>query len=111
MKPILNDLPALPANPTAVPGSGGNLDYINAVFPNILTENTGSVKVDYNITSNDRLAMRYNINDSESDITYGINQGQVETLPLRTQFGRIDETHISARPCSRIGLAVDRFHR
>ncbi len=111
MQPILNDLPALPANPLAVPGTGGDLVYYSAAFPDILHEDTGSVKVDYNITSNDRLAMRYNINDSESDITYGINQGQVETLPLRTQFGRIDETHtFGPSLLNEFGLAVDRFH-
>jgi hypothetical protein len=111
MQPILDALPALPSNPVEVPGTNGNLVFINASFPNILREDTGSVKIDYNITEKDRLALRYNLNDSESNITYGINKGQIEILPLRTQFGRIDETHtFSPTLLNEFGLAVDRFH-
>ncbi|HEX4810257.1 MAG TPA: TonB-dependent receptor [Bryobacteraceae bacterium] len=111
MQPILQALPALPANATAVPGTGGDLDFLSVTFPNILREDTGSIKFDYLIGSNDRLAVRYNINDSETDITYGANAGQVEILPLRTQYGRIDETHsFSPTLLNEFGLAVDRFH-
>lgn len=111
MKPVLDALVPLPANPVTVPGTDGNLVYFGSNFPNILREDTGSIKMDYLITSTDRLALRYNINDSETDITYGGNTGQVELLPLRTQYGRIDETHIfSPTLLNEFGLAVDRFH-
>ncbi len=111
LAPILNALAPLPANPVVVPGTGGNLVYFSANFPNILREDTGSIKLDYFLTSNDHLSMRYNINDSETDITYGANLGQIEILPLRTQFGRIDETHtFSPTLLNEIGVAVDRFH-
>ena len=111
LQPLLSALPALPANPVAVPGTDGNLDFLAVAFPNILREDTGSIKMDYLITQNDRLAVRYNLNDSETDITYGANQGQVEILPLRTQYGRIDETHtFSPTLLNEFGVAVDRFH-
>ena len=62
-------------------------------LPNILREDTGSVRLDYNVSEKDRIFFRYNINDSLTNYTYGLNQGQVSPQKLRTQLAKIDETH------------------
>ena len=44
-------------------------------FPIFVREDTGSVKLDYNFSQRDRVFFRYNINDSLTNYTYGMNQG------------------------------------
>jgi hypothetical protein len=50
---------------------------IPAALPNIVREDTGSAKVDYNVSEKDRIFFRYNINDSFTSDTYGLNLNQV----------------------------------
>jgi len=74
-------------------GSGANLVYNPAALPTTLREDTGSVRIDYNVSDKDRIAFRYNINDSLTRQTIGLNQGQVAPQALRTQLVKLDETH------------------
>ena len=54
---------------------------------------------------------RYNINDSQTNDTYGTAQGQVSPQALRTQLAKIDETHIfSATLLNEFSIAVNRFY-
>src|SRR2546425_12670707 len=67
--------------------------------------------VDYNISDKDRLMGRYNINDSLTNYTFGLNQGQVSPQKLRTQLGKIDETHtFSPTFLNEFSIGLNRFY-
>lgn len=127
MQPVSAQLAPLPAGcnaipaPTscAVPGftdttnpaAGSDLVYDPAALPTTLREDSGSVRIDYNITDKDRIFFRYNIDDSLTNQTIGLNEGQVTPLYLRTQLGRVDETHtFTATLMNEFGVAVNRFY-
>lgn len=96
-----------PANPAG----GSQLIYANAVLPDSLREDTGSIKLDWNARENDRVFFRYNINDSLTSHTYGLNQGQVSPQKLRTQLGKIDETHtFTPSLLNQFSVSVNRFY-
>jgi hypothetical protein len=132
MQPVLAQMAPLPAGCSSIPapascavpgfdetdpvtglptGGGAQLVYDPAVLPDLLREDTGSVRVDYNISDRDRLFGRYNINDSLTTDTLGLNQGQVSPQYLRTQLGKIDETHtFSATLLNEFSVALNRFY-
>ncbi len=116
MQPVLAQMAPLPANPTCAlydSPTGGNclLVYDPAALPATDRENTGSIRVDYNLTQKDHLMFRYNINDSLTNYTYGLNQGQVSPQALRTQLGKFDWTHIiSPTLLNEFGAGITRFY-
>jgi hypothetical protein len=127
MAPVLAQFAPLPAGCTsipapascAVPGSedaanpagGAQLVYDPAAFPDTLREDTGSVKLDWNIAEKDRIFFRYNINDSFTNYTYGLNQGQTAPQALRTQLAKIDETHtFTPTLLNQFSVALNRFY-
>lgn len=127
MQPVLDQLAPLPAGCTAIPapascavpntdagnpaGTGANLVYDPAAFPTSLREDTGSVRLDYNLSSKDLISFRYNINDSITYQTYGLNQGQIAPQALRTQLGKFDETHtFSPTLVNEFSVAINRFY-
>lgn len=128
MQEVFTQLPALPADCTAIPApascadpssvgsntpeQGANLVFVGTVgLPLDLREDTGSVRMDYQISQNDRIYGRYNINDSLTNYTYGINENQLSPQKLRTQLGRFDYTHIfSPSLLSELGVGVNRFY-
>src|SRR5207249_2534137 len=111
MQPVLAQMAPLPAGCTAIPApascavpntidpnnpaGGADLVYDPAALPTTLREDSGSFRLDYNLSDKDRLFFRYNIDDSLTNQTIGLNQGQVTPLYLRTQLGSRDETHTS----------------
>jgi hypothetical protein len=131
LAPILAQLAPLPAGCTAIPapascavpntdetdsfgnptGGGAQLVYSPATLPDTLREDTGSIKIDYNIAEKDRIFFRYNINDSITNYTFGLNQGQVSPQALRTQLAKIDETHtFSPTLLNQFSVAYNRFY-
>jgi len=85
--------------------------YDPAALPNILREDTGSVRIDYNVSQKDRVFFRYNINDSNTLYTYGLNQGQVSPQRLRTQLAKFDETHtFGPTLLNEFSVAINRFY-
>jgi hypothetical protein len=127
MQPVLAQLAPLPTGCTAIPApaacavpgftdttnpaAGSDLVYNPAVLPDILREDTGSLRIDYNISDKDRLFGRYNINDSLTNDTLGLNQGQVSPQYLRTQLGKIDETHtFNSTLLNEFSVALNRFY-
>jgi hypothetical protein len=122
LAPILAQFAPIPAGCNAIPtpaqciypnAATGNGDFIYdpAVLPNILREDTGSVRLDYNISDKDRVFFRYNINDSLTNYTYGLNVGQVSPQALRTQLAKIDETHtFSPTLLNEFSVAINRFY-
>jgi len=128
MQPVLAQFAPIPAGCNAIPApancvypgfldgnnaqtQGSDMIYDPAVLPNIVREDTGSVRVDYNVSGNDRVFFRYNINDSLTNYTYGMNQGQVSPQALRTQLGKFDETHtFNSTLLNEFSVAINRFY-
>ncbi len=128
MKPVLQQLAPLPAGcdviptPTSCAYPGSPVDLINGVksaqlvlapvnLSDILREDTGSLRFDYDPTNADRFMVRYNINDSDTEHTYGANVGQVSPQALRTQLLKLDETHtFSPTLVNDASLAYTRFY-
>jgi hypothetical protein len=126
MQPVLAQFAPLPAGCTAIPAPascvypgfpdpnaalGSDMVYDPAVLPNILSENTGSVRIDYNVSEKDRIFFRYNINDSLTNYTYGLNEGQLSPQALRTQYAKVDETHtFSSTLLNEFSVGVNRFY-
>src|SRR5438876_173333 len=132
MQPVLAQMAPLPAGCTSIPapascavpktdetdpvtglptGGGAQLVYDPAALPTTLREDSGSVRVDYNFSDKDRLFFRYNIDDSLTNQTIGLNLGQLTPLYLRTQLGKIDETHtFSSTLLNEFSVAINRFY-
>jgi hypothetical protein len=124
MQPILSLMEPLPSGcglgsttatcnyDTLYPDNGTyDLVYTPTNLSSVVSENTGSIRLDYNITDNDRLMFRYNINDSLTNDEYGINANQVAPEALRTQLAKLDETHIfSPTLLNEFSVAVNRFY-
>ena len=132
MRPVLSQLAPLPPGCTSIPapascavpktdevdpvtglptGGGAQLVYDPAILPDRVREDTGSVRLDYDISDSDRLFGRYNINDSLTTDTLGLNQGQVSPQYLRTQLGKIDETHtFSSTLLNEFSVGLNRFY-
>lgn len=127
MQPVLAQFAPLPAGCTGIPAPPacvGNLDfpdpnpalgsdmvYDPAVLPNIVREDTGSARIDYNFSQKDRVFFRYNINDSLTTDTYGMNLGQISPQSLRTQLAKFDETHtFGSTLLNEFSVAINRFY-
>jgi hypothetical protein len=127
MLPVLAQFAPLPAGCTAIPAPqscvgnlnfpdpnpalGSDMVYDTAVLPNIVSENTGSVRIDYDPSEKDRVFFRYNINDSLTNYTYGSNEGQVAPQSLRTQLAKVDETHtFNSTLLNEFSVAINRFY-
>lgn len=126
MQPVLQQMAPLPAGCNTIPapascavpntndpspGAGADLVYDPAVLPDILREDTGSIRLDYDISEKDRLMFRYNINDSLTTQTLGLNVGQVSPQALRTQLGKIEETHtFSPSLLNQFSIGYNRFY-
>jgi hypothetical protein len=116
MAPLVNALPALPANcntvatSSACAGPNANLIFLPVALPDRVREDTGSIRLDYNISDSDRIMGRYNLNDSDTQHTFGANLGQVAPQALRTQLAKIEETHtFTPTLLNQFGVAVNRF--
>ena len=128
MQPVLAQFAPLPAGCTAIyidpnspcaypgfidptPGAGSDMVYDPAALPNIVREDTGSVRLDYNVSEKDRVFFRYNINDSLTNYTYGLNQGQLSPQKLRTQYAKVDETHtFGSTLLNEFSIGINRFY-
>jgi hypothetical protein len=127
MQPVLAQMAPLPAGCTSIPApascavpgftdianpaAGSDLVYDPAALPTTLREDSGSARVDYDISDKDRVFFRYNIDDSLTNQTIGLNVGQVTPLYLRTQLGKVDETHtFSSTLLNEFSVAINRFY-
>jgi hypothetical protein len=130
MQPVLAQFAPIPAGCDGIPApvncwyngnqfldgndpttQGSDMILDPAALPNILREDTGSVRLDYNVSEKDRVFFRYNINDSNTLFTYGLNQGQVSPQALRTQLAKFDETHtFGPTLLNEFSVAINRFY-
>jgi len=108
VRPAVDMLP-LPNGPVS-PSDPRLGTYVRSVA-DPLTENTGSFKVDYNVTSNDRLNFRYNANKNLTQTYFGVAQGQLQTARGFLQLAKLTETHtFSPRLVLESGFAFNRAH-
>ncbi|MEO8028365.1 MAG: TonB-dependent receptor, partial [Bryobacteraceae bacterium] len=78
---------------------------------NALTENTGSVKVDYALTSNDRFTIRHNHNQSDTLQNFGVAAGNFRTVPALLWLTKLSYTKtISATLLNEASFAVNRWN-
>jgi carboxypeptidase family protein len=118
MQPVLAQMAPLPAGCIGDPAPdsciyNNNPDFVvnPSALPTTLREDTGSIRLDYNMSDKDRIFFRYNINDSITHQTYGQNQGQVAPQALRTQLAKLDETHtFTPTLLNEFSVSVNRFH-
>lgn len=97
----------LDANHNVIP----ELIYAPVSLPTTLREDTGSFRLDYNASDNDRIFFRYNISDSLTNFTYGPNLDQMSPQKLRNQLAKIDYTRtFSATLLNQFSLSVTRFY-
>src|SRR6185312_17343419 len=127
MQPVLAQMAPLPAGCTAIPApascavpgtedpnnlaGGAQLIYDPAALPTTLREDSGAIRVDYQIAPSDRMFVRYSIDDSLTTQTTGLNLGQVTPLYLRTQYGMIHETHtFGPTLLNEASVAINKFY-
>ena len=78
---------------------------------NQLTEDTGSFKLDYAATSNDRLSVRYNRNQSSTLQNFGVQTGGFRSVPAILQLTKLSYTKtISATLLNEASVAVNRWN-
>lgn len=87
IRPIFSNLP--------LPTSAFNADLGRYIGQRIgdLRENTGSVKIDWQQSERSQFAVRYNINDSDTKVPYGVGSTQIADGKLRTQLFKISHNY------------------
>ncbi len=118
MQDLVAQLAPLPAGCNVIPTPASceynhdpNYVVFTAKLPTHVREDTGSVRLDYNLSDLDRFMFRYNINDSLTNYTYGLNEGQVSPQKLRTQLGKFDYTHtFTPTLLNEFSIGIDRFY-
>jgi Carboxypeptidase regulatory-like domain/TonB dependent receptor len=108
MQPVLAQMAPLPADCTAIPApascavpfttdtnsaEGADLVYDPAAFTTTLREDSGAIRVDYNMGDKDRIFVRFNIDNGLTNQELGLNQGQTTPLSDINKSTMIDETH------------------
>jgi hypothetical protein len=108
LRPVLDMLPLPNGETSAVEP---RLGRFTRNISNPLTEDTGSIKVDYRISDKDNLSIRYNVNDSLTGNHFGVAQGQVQSIPGRLQLAKLTYTRILApNLLNESGFGFNRMH-
>ncbi len=88
----------------------GRLGYYTGSGPDTLHENTGSIRIDYQLSSKDKLSFRWNGNGSNTFQLYSPSQGDNRTVPGLLQTSRISYTKIfTPRVINEASLAWNRM--
>ncbi|MBL8124636.1 MAG: TonB-dependent receptor [Blastocatellia bacterium] len=93
--PVLATMP-LPNAPFIPQGSSTpdpNRGIYSAQRDAKLREDTGSVKIDFLHTDKSQFSFRYNINDSKTDVPYGVASDQIAPAKLRVQLFKASHTY------------------
>ena len=92
LQPFAAQLPA--PNGPILPGEPRLALFTNNGATSELTENTNSIKVDYQLTPKDRLTGRWNRNGSNTINPYGAGLGQTQTIPGLLQTGQAEYSKV-----------------
>jgi len=86
-----------------------DLGWFYGRLRNQLREDTGSAKIDWNISAKDSLAFRYNISDSYTSTQYGIAVGQISPSYSRNHLFKTTWNHtFSPTVLNEAGFAFNR---
>ncbi len=126
MQPVLAQMAPLPANcnsipapaSCAVPGftdadpaNGSDLVYDPAALPTTLREDSGAIRVDFNVANSDRMFVRYNVDNGLTNQEIGLNEGQTTPLLNINQSLMVDESHtFTPTLLNELSVAVHRFY-
>ena len=104
MQPVVAAIPAGNGGPD--PADPSIFDLYNANEVNTHDEDTGSLRLDWNASAKDLFTARYNNNNSNTDLFYGIAAGQKTKTPQNIQFIKLSDTHtFSPDAINEIGIA------
>lgn len=126
MQPVLAQMAPLPANCNSIPAPascavpgftdanpafGSDLVYDPAALPTTLREDSGAIRVDFNIANRDRMFVRYNVDNGLTNQEIGLNEGQTTPLLNINQSLMVDETHtFTPTLINELSVAVHRFY-
>jgi len=79
-------LPTAPFIPTGSTTPDPNRGIYEAVRDSDLREDTGSVKIDWTQSEKSQFSVRYNINDSKTNVPFGVASDQIAPGTLRVQL-------------------------
>lgn len=102
IRPVLANLP--------LPTEAFNADLGRFIGQRIgkLREDTGSVKLDWLQSEKSQFAVRYNINDSDTDVPYGVGSTQFANGKLRTQLFKISHNYFfSGTTTNEFGFGIN----
>jgi hypothetical protein len=89
LQPVVSMLPLPNGGATGDPRIG----FYNLGASGFMNEDSVFARVDYNLSSNDRLSTRYNANKSLTKAVFGVAAGQIGPAPGLLQNAKITETH------------------
>jgi hypothetical protein len=87
IRPVVSTLP-LPNEPFSA-----DLGFFTGQRIGELREDTGSVKIDWQQSEKSQFSVRYNINDSDTDVPYGVGSTQIADGKLRTQLFKVSHNY------------------
>lgn len=109
IQPVLAAIPLGNGGPD--PADPKDFDLYNANEVNTHSEDTGSFRLDWNPTVKDAFTARYNNNNSNTNLWYGIAAGQTTQTPQNIQFIKLSETHtFSPTAINEIGVASQQYY-
>ena len=103
IRPIFSNLP--------LPTSAFNADLGRYIGQRIgdLREDTGSVKLDWLQSEKSQFAVRYNLNDSTTNVPYGVGTTQIADGKLRTQLFKISHNYFfDGSTTNEFGFGINR---
>jgi hypothetical protein len=114
IRPVVDTLP-LPQRPhfTIDPVTGDSvLDPNNGEFSGHrigdLREDTGSVKIDWLQSEKSQFSARYNINDSDTDVPFGVGTDQTANAKLRVQLFKLSHNYaFGAATSNEFGFGIN----
>lgn len=87
---------AVESDPTVTDPDDDGIDEIGRYIANRdgkLREDTGSIKIDWLHTDRSQFSFRYNVNDSTTDVPFGVGSDQIAPADLRTQLFKGSHTY------------------
>ena len=87
---------AIEADPGVRDPDNNGIDDLNRYIANRdgeLRENTGSIKLDWIHTERSQFSFRYNINDSKTEVPFGVASDQIAPADLRIQLFKASHTY------------------
>ncbi len=103
IRPVLANLP--------LPNQAFNADLGRYIGQRIgdLRENTGSVKIDWLQSEKSQFAVRYNLNDSDTKVPYGVGTTQIADGKLRTQLFKVSHNYFfGGATTNEFGFGINR---